>query len=612
VKRSAEPADSATPEKNNPMRLRILLVFFMLLVLSVKAEPRSKTKTVNRNSETSLSVLSENDRRLSDYYFQEALTARQQNRFDEAFGLFRHCLEIDSMNAQVWYETAVFYNNMKRADWGVEAMEKAWKLDPENDWYTFGLANMYLGLKMFPKAIVLYEGLLKTRSNDENLHYQLATLYEQSNDLKAAIRAFDKVENLIGKNENVSLEKYKLYKLLGKPKRAIREMQDLSNDNPYDSDYLLLLGDCWLDLGNTKEAFRRYEEARAMDPGSPSLALSLADYYNQTGDSLAARKQFLSALTNPDTNVETKLNIFTPIFEDAMHTADSMQIPGYFELLLDQHPNDYQIRELHVEYLILKGRKNEAKEELRTVLDLNPNQLDTWKKLLQLSAEANNQTEIRKICNDALTYFSSEPIFWFYLGLSNYPEQGTNVASDLYMEAIKDFQKAISVSKPEDNAFISRVYGLLGDAWLSLKDRQAAYEHYEKALAVHPGNILVLNNFAYYLSEDGSDLAKAERMSRKTIDAEPKNATYLDTYAWIFFQEGKFSLAKIYIERAVANEPEPTSIILEHFGDILWFNDEKEAAMIQWKKALELDNPTDELIEKVETGVYVKPKQIKP
>jgi len=591
------------------MHLRCLLVLVLSLVLALPVSARVKSKPMVPKPTIQAATLSENDRWASDYYFQEALNARQQNRFNDAFDLFRYCLEVDSMNAQAWYEVAVFYNNMKRPDWGVDAMERAWKIDPQNEWYTFGLANMYLSLKMAPKAIVLYEGLLKTRSSDENLHYQLAALYNQSANYPAALRQFDAVENLIGKNEAVSFEKFKIYKLLGKPKRAIHEIQALTNDNPYDVDYILNLGDAWMDLGNFKEAFKQYQSAKSIDPSNPSVSLSLADYYRELGDSTAAQEQLMAALTNPNTDVMTKLEIFTPILTNAMASEDSVKIPSYFDTLLDQHPNDYQIRELHVEYLMFKGRKEEAKTELRTVLDLNPNQLETWKKLLQLSAEANNQKEIRKISTDAIKYFPVEPVFWFYLGLSWYPEQDGKAEDSQYQQAIAAFETAVQVSKSDDKPFISRVYGLIGDAYLFLKNRVACYENYEKALAVHPGNILVLNNYAYYLSEDNTDLPKAERMSRKTIDAEPKNPTYLDTYAWIFFKEEKYSLAKIYIERAVANEPEPSSIILEHYGDILWFNKEVDAALIQWKKALELENPTEELVEKVETGSYVLPKK---
>jgi len=594
------------------MRIRKSIPFLLLVLLSVPIQARGKKTSPSTRLQTQTSALSENDRQVFDYYFQEALNARQQQRFDEAFDLFTYCTLLDSLNAQSQYETAVFFNNIKRTDLALDAMEKAWRLDPENDWYTLGLANMYLSLQMTPKAISFYERLLKTRPDDENLYYQLAALYKQTGNHKAALRSFNQVEGLIGKNESVTFEKYKIYKEIGKPTKAIREIQSLCAENPYDVDYVLLLGDSWMDLGHPKEALKQYESAKAMDPGNSAIALSMADYYNETGDSVAAQQQLVLALTNPDTDIETKLNIFGPILSNAMVTADSVKIPGYFDLLLEQHPNEYQLRELHVKYLMQLGRKQEAKSELRTVLDLNPNQLQTWKSLLELSAEANNQSEIHKICSDALTYFPAEPVFWFYMGLSCYPDQSDSSDPKDYKEAIQAFEKAISVSKAEDVAFISRVYGLIGDAYLSLKEKIEAFSNYDKALAIYPGNILVLNNYAYYLSEEGDDLPRAERMSRKTIEAEPKNATYLDTFAWIFFMEEKYSLAKIYIERAVANEPEPSSVILEHYGDILWFNDEKEAALEQWKKASELETPSNELIEKVQTGKYIKtqsPKQ---
>lgn len=40
-------------------------------------------------------------------------------------------------------------------------------------------------------------------------------------------------------------------------------------------------------------------------------------------------------------------------------------------------------------------------------------------------------------------------------------------------------------------------------------------------------------------------------MSAQCIKLEPDNATYLDTYAWIFFVQGNYTLAKIYIESAL-------------------------------------------------------------
>ena len=57
--------------------------------------------------------------------------------------------------------------------------------------------------------------------------------------------------------------------------------------------------------------------------------------------------------------------------------------------------------------------------------------------------------------------------------------------------------------------------------------------YYDKALENNPKNYGALNNYSYYLALLGRDLDKAERMSGEVIKANPENATYLDTYAWV-------------------------------------------------------------------------------
>lgn len=61
-----------------------------------------------------------------------------------------------------------------------------------------------------------------------------------------------------------------------------------------------------------------------------------------------------------------------------------------------------------------------------------------------------------------------------------------------------------------------------------------AYKAYDEALKYNDKNVVVLNNYAYFLSLEKKDLKKAERMSALAVKLEPNNSTYLDTYAWIF------------------------------------------------------------------------------
>ena len=78
-----------------------------------------------------------------------------------------------------------------------------------------------------------------------------------------------------------------------------------------------------------------------------------------------------------------------------------------------------------------------------------------------------------------------------------------------------------------------------------------AYAAYDSSLVYNPDNIGTLNNYAYFLSVERKDLDKAEEMSYRTVKAEPDNETYLDTYAWILFEKGRYTEARIYIEQTL-------------------------------------------------------------
>ena len=111
---------------------------------------------------------------------------------------------------------------------------------------------------------------------------------------------------------------------------------------------------------------------------------------------------------------------------------------------------------------------------------------------------------------------------------------------------------------------------------------------------------MVLNNYSYYLSLEGTDLDKAERMSSKCVELEPGNATYLDTYAWVLYMQGNYTLARFYIEQAMSNDGSDNAVIYEHYGDILFKLGEINLALKNWNKSLELGNDSEQLPQKIE------------
>ena len=114
----------------------------------------------------------------------------------------------------------------------------------------------------------------------------------------------------------------------------------------------------------------------------------------------------------------------------------------------------------------------------------------------------------------------------------------------------------------------------MGDILHDKGREQEAFAAYDSCLHYKPDNLGTLNNYAYYLSLKRTDLQKAEQMSYRTIKAEPNNATFLDTYAWILFEEERYEEAKIYIDQTLLNDSVPSGVVLEHAGDIYACNNE--------------------------------------
>ena len=148
----------------------------------------------------------------------------------------------------------------------------------------------------------------------------------------------------------------------------------------------------------------------------------------------------------------------------------------------------------------------------------------------------------------------------------------------------------------------------MGDIYHQKGMDREAFAAYDSCLHWKPDNIGCLNNYAYYLSLKGENLAKAEQMSYRTIKAQPNSGTYLDTYAWILFKQGRYEEAKIYIDQTLKNDTMPDGTILEHAGDIYALSGDMEQAVTFWRRAVERGGGTALLEEKLKQKKYIEKK----
>ena len=83
-------------------------------------------------------------------------------------------------------------------------------------------------------------------------------------------------------------------------------------------------------------------------------------------------------------------------------------------------------------------------------------------------------------------------------------------------------------------------------------------------------------------------MKKALDMSRITIEKEPDNATYLDTYAWILHLMGLDLEAKAHFKHAMIHGGKESGVILRHYATVLKALGENDLAEIYSDQASRL------------------------
>jgi tetratricopeptide (TPR) repeat protein len=203
-----------------------------------------------------------------------------------------------------------------------------------------------------------------------------------------------------------------------------------------------------------------------------------------------------------------------------------------------------------------------------------------WEQLLLLENDLADFNNMYTESNEAIQYFPTQPIIYYFKGLSSYQLNKTE-------EAITSIKSGLDYVT-DNPSLKADMYALLGNAYHKTGKMKESDEAMEQVLKIDKGNKVTLNNYSYFLSLRGDSLDKAERMSMVCVELEPLNYTYLDTYAWVLYKQNKFDKALIQIEKAYQNGGNQNAVIVEHYGDILFKLGQAERANEKWNEAIKL------------------------
>ena len=536
--------------------------------------------------------LSEADKIKFDATFINANKEKLIHNPDESIKLFKECLTLQPDNATVNYMLSEVYEEKQLLEDAELYAKRSVKFDEKNYWYKKQLASIYTKKKNYKEAAIVYHEI-SLLSNDLSMEIESAYMSLLSQDYKKAIKTLDYVEKKAGINEEVIKQKEQIYLAQNKLSNAIDEVKKLIKAYPNDAKYVGMLADLYMANNKTDKAVELYLQVIKMDSQNGSAYFALADYYFSKGDKEKYYTNTRLGISSKTTEVKSKLSAMISFIAAKNIDNYSNRCYDLAHAFIDANPFE------STSYLVLGDLLSQDKDfesahvQYLKALSIEPGNFMVWQQLIVCSSELRNNQYLQSDCEKALEYFPNEVVFYVYHSIA--------------CEQLKEYEKAFNSAKKgieiavDQKELLIQLYATLGDASHYLKRYGACDSAFEAVLTIDPKNSYALNNYAYFLSLRNVDLDKAEKLSKQSLEIEPENSSYMDTYGWILYQKKEYEKAKEYIEKALAITPNSAEV-LEHLGDVQYKLNQKEEAIKSWKRAKELGSSGEFLDKKIKEG----------
>lgn len=570
------------------------------------------------------------------YYYVEGSVALAEGRASEAYELLKKAAQIDPDYSEAAYSYALMRLTLRNdtlatpteINRSIALMRPYIDKFPEETGEAMNYSFLVARTGDIDEAIRVTERCDTVSNGLSTVLLQLAHYYTLKQDAEKALQTLNRYERIEGPDPDLSLRKFSLLFSKGDTVGLLRESERLVKEHPVSTEFMVIRGNVYEALQMPDSALACYEKAELLDPDDGRVKLTLANYYLERGDSAAYDQKSREAILSENIMLDEKLDMMKRYMQNIISdsTADSRRGARLFDGLLHQYPHEPEVLDLGARYSAAVNDWARAEELMSYATDLEPENPDYWLTLAHFYFSDSKYAESIDACERGMEKLPEIP-----QGLLIVYGSASSMSGE-YEKARDAYQKLIDIELPgalltdDSQTILSKAsslpyeslmrladfFQMAGDGSFKSGDVERSAKEYDVVLALNPESVIALNNYAYYLAIGGGDLDRAEELSRKAVEEQPDNPTYLDTLAWILYLKGQYAEALAIQEKAmdsITEETESSSEYWDHLGDILYMCGQKDKALESWKKAQQLDKDNKEIAEKIRLKRVVKSKE---
>lgn len=506
----------------------------------------------------------------------EANRQKSIGNLNEAINLYRKCLSVKPESGISAYELGNIYASLNDIDKALEFFTRAYLSDPDNYWYMLAYVEILKIKEEYKEAEKVLVSYLE-KKEDSKLRYSLSGIYEMQSNYKAALKQLQIIELNNGLSESIVLKRAGIYKKQNKIDKGEKELLRLREYIPESAAYYILVAEYLNEAGRKNRAAELFYKAYILDSTNLYAITNLADYYIQNGDLVKGFSFLDKAFSDPEIPLENKVKTLVYYLENkAILSSFSTEIERLIDSLLILHPNDNTVSRVAYDYFLKTEKYNKAFIQIKKLLEQEKDNYSLWQQTIYYASMLGLNDEMTNLATEAITIFPNKTDLYLFIAIGHYLKN--------------DFRKSYDVLK--EKYVLGLEYGIqiqfltfLGESAYKLGYVDEAFTYFEELILLEPDNFPILNNYSYYLSLEEVNLERAEKLSYKTVLAEPESSIYLDTYGWIMFKLERFDDALIYLEKASTLSDDPD--VLFHYAETLFHNNMLDKACVYYKMSLE-------------------------
>ncbi|MGC8824869.1 MAG: tetratricopeptide repeat protein [Bacteroidales bacterium] len=497
-----------------------------------------------------------------EYSYIESIRNRESGNLTAAAYILTSILRVDSTCAACLYDLSQIYRDAGSNEVAVNYAARAYRLDTTNYWYIKNYADLLLLSGDSLAAVGLLSKIINISS---------ATYDDRINFLRIAINypVFkEKVANLVVlmREDYADPELYHLYFLLRK--NMYHESFSTLNRfldtcfNMFGLHLRFVLDRSVLFAENGKfrkarkyfmqyfrndsfsfEAVYQYSRFFSKTARDRKFVYDYIDRFFTTKDDLPKRIEWLNMM------LHSKSEIFLKYLDDRLISFLNRDTfpPSVFD---DAFSFYLQLNQM--EKLEILGKR---------YVSLYPDNISAWSRYI-LPLYAMGKFAILDSLLDARPAVFATPFGFYVAGVLTYNRKEYNRSRNFLI---------LSLNVQGNFGYKANAVNILADLYYNKGMRDSAFFYYEKAITEDFADETIMNNYAYYLAQSGKNLNKAEILARAAVLRYPRNAAFLDTYAWVLYRLKSYNEALHYMRRALRYvEGGDRRELLEHYAAILY------------------------------------------